>query len=130
MIQNINKKILLIEDDEDIRELLKELLTCAGYLIDCACNGRDALTHLRSNEPLPALILLDMLMPIMSGLEFRTEQLKDNKLKHIPVIVMSANSQLEKIAKEALADDYLEKPLKIDTILNKINRLISKPNPV
>src|SRR5687768_14141295 len=83
-------KILLVDDDADIREALEELLVDAGHSIITAGNGRQALDVL-AREPLPALILLDMMMPVMDGYEFLLEQRKDERLASIPVAVLTAS---------------------------------------
>ncbi|MDB4961462.1 MAG: response regulator receiver protein [Myxococcales bacterium] len=78
--------VLLIDDDIDTHDLLSVLLA-PGYTVTSACNGREALSILGSLQP--ALILLDLDMPIMNGLEFRDAQLRDEVLVKIPTIVMS-----------------------------------------
>lgn len=83
-------EILLIEDDEDLRELLAELLRSHGLAVRVAQHGREGLTMLRSGAPLPALILLDMMMPVMDGPTFRAEQQGDPSLSAIPVFVLTA----------------------------------------
>ena len=83
-------KILLVDDDDDIREALEELLSDAGHSIMTAGNGRQAL-DLLATEPLPALILLDVMMPVMDGYEFLHEQRKDARIAAIPVVVLTAS---------------------------------------
>ncbi|MEO6324402.1 MAG: response regulator [Thermoanaerobaculia bacterium] len=83
---------MVIEDDEVIRAGLGELLAQQGYRVELLPNGRDALERLRSGPP-PAVILLDLSMPVMSGWEFLDEKVKDPALAAIPVIVMSATGE-------------------------------------
>jgi CheY-like chemotaxis protein len=82
--------ILLIDDDRDIRETLGELLTMIGYHVTLACHGREALDILEGGAS-PDLILLDLMMPVMDGYEFREAQRKLPGGSEIPVFVMSAS---------------------------------------
>jgi CheY-like chemotaxis protein len=81
--------VLLVEDDLEISESLAELLRLQGFEVDTAHNGQEALDKLASGE-LPNLILLDLMMPVMNGWEFREKQLSDAQLAAIPVVVVSA----------------------------------------
>jgi CheY-like chemotaxis protein len=104
------KKILIVEDDGDSREVFAEVLRNAGF--DCvgARNGREALSYLRGN-PAPELILLDMFMPRMDGWQFRREQLADAALAAVPVIVLSAARVTRQSAISFGAAGFLEKPI-------------------
>jgi CheY-like chemotaxis protein len=114
--------ILIIEDDEDIRESLKELLEDEGYSVASSGNGREALEYLRSTTELPHLILLDLMMPVMDGYAFRAEQKSDETISKIPVIVMSADVRAEAKAAELQAVEIARKPLGIKAILELIHR--------
>src|SRR6266702_7825232 len=83
------KRVLVIEDDAVLSGALKLLLEWEGYQVDCAENGQDALDCLSTNGP-PAVILLDLLMPVLSGWGFREEQQRNPALASIPVVVVSA----------------------------------------
>ena len=83
-----NRCILVVEDDADVRETLAELLEAAGYQIAGAANGRQALEYLRWARP-PGLILLDLMMPVMDGHQFRQRQRQDPVLASIPIAVVS-----------------------------------------
>lgn len=109
--------ILIVEDDLDIREALAEALGFEGYDVFLAENGQEALDVLRAG-PLPHVILLDLLMPVMSGWQFRQEQLADPALAGIPVIVVSASAP-----GDARADRYLPKPFCIDELLSAVAEL-------
>jgi len=87
-----NFDIMVVEDDVAIREGLGELLEEQGYAVELVPNGFDALERLRSGSS-PALILLDLSMPVMTGWEFFDEKTKDPLLAEIPVIVMSATGE-------------------------------------
>jgi CheY-like chemotaxis protein len=81
--------ILIVEDDEAVRCTIAELLEDAGYLVECAVNGKEALGHLHRG-PLPFLILLDLLMPVMDGYEFYGQLQANPAWAAIPVVVVSA----------------------------------------
>src|ERR1700745_2705321 len=105
------KTIMIVEDDPYIREVMQEVLQSEGYKTITAGNGQEALDYLKSSPQNPALIILDLMMPIKDGFAFRSEQLLDPKISSIPVVVMSADghSGLKKIKTEAL--EYLKKPV-------------------
>lgn len=84
------KTILVVEDDVDIREAVTELLEGAGFKVRAAQNGLDALARLRQ-LPRPSVILLDLLMPIMNGWEFRRAQLRDGSVRNIPTVLATAS---------------------------------------
>lgn len=108
--------VLVIEDDEMLREGLAELFRDEGMDVATAANGREGLEYLRSNHP-PHVILLDLMMPIMSGPEFRAEQLGDATLSAIPVIVLSAAHDARKQAAALGAAGYFTKPIKIEKLV-------------
>jgi CheY-like chemotaxis protein len=112
--------ILIIEDDEAIRETLAAVLEDEGYLVQRAAHGREAMQQLRSGAPLPCLILLDLMMPIMSGWDFRAEQLREPALAHIPVIVLSADHEVGARASEIAAQGYLSKPMDLDALVEAV----------
>jgi CheY-like chemotaxis protein len=106
--------ILIVEDDADIRETLGDALELEGYDVVTAENGFDALCLLRSGLK-PGLILLDLVMPIMSGWQFRQVQLADPSLAGIPVVVVSASAP-----GDARPDRHLRKPFGIDELLSTV----------
>src|SRR5665648_169588 len=83
------KSILVVEDDDDIRNAIVDLLESEGYATEFAINGKDALDRLHEMSK-PCLVLLDMMMPIMNGREFLDIVMKDNRLAPIPVLIVSA----------------------------------------
>ena len=113
-----NKPLLVVDDDADLRELLRELLELQGYTVTTAVNGQDALTHLRDSPP-PAVILLDLMMPIMDGSQFLEEQRKDPDLARIPVVTMTAGRNLEHLA---AGHPLLAKPFDLDKLLELLER--------
>ena len=113
--------ILIIEDDEGVGPSLAGLLRGEGYSVDLAESGRIALERLQQQQqPLPSLILLDLMMPGMDGIEFRLRQLADSRLASIPVVVMSARPDVALQAKQLLVDDYLPKPMSFQDLLHAV----------
>src|SRR4029079_8357095 len=84
--------VLIVEDDEDLREMMAQMLTLEGFEAVAVANGREALEYLHEAEK-PDVILLDLMMPVMDGWEFRRQQQADPSLARLPVIVLSALDQ-------------------------------------
>jgi CheY-like chemotaxis protein len=107
--------ILIVDDHEDIRESLADVLAIEGYQVATAMNGRDALEYLKQN-PAPCLILLDLTMPVMNGWDFRKVQLQDPDLADIPVVIVSGTNQHHNtVSLQALK--YYDKPVNIPDLL-------------
>lgn len=87
------KSVLVVEDEHDARLLMRELLEGAGYTVVTATNGRDALELMRTMNPPPCLILLDLRMPIMDGWDFVAELHRHATLAQIPIGVQSAEEE-------------------------------------
>lgn len=116
------KTILLLEDDEDIRSSLVEALTAEGYEVVTATNGEEGVNALRdARSDLPDLIILDLMMPVKDGIEFRMEQQAEPRWKDIPVIVMTADTNAIRQL-EAVKGSYLRKPVDLDDLLLTIQR--------
>jgi CheY-like chemotaxis protein len=111
--------ILIVDDSEDFRDTLADLLTMQGYRVSCAANGREALEQLRGG-PLPRLILLDLKMPRMNGWDFREEQLRDPELAGIPVIILSGGADIPEETDGLGAAGYLPKPVDVSVLLSAI----------
>jgi two-component system chemotaxis response regulator CheY len=121
--QQMQKKILVVEDDKYIRETIIELLESEGYLTAPAADGREALDHLeKPDSKLPDVILLDLAMPGMDGFAFRAEQKKYPRFAAIPIIVMSAENNVESKRHRIGAVDFVKKPASIDVLLAAIKR--------
>ncbi len=124
-LSNAHKKaVMVVEDDPMIRSSLIELLESEGYDVVGVENGQAALTHLRSVPDLPGVILLDVMMPIMDGWQFRSQQLGDSKISKIPVIVVTADGSARDKAAVMSAQGWVNKPFKIDDILDAVARHI------
>jgi CheY-like chemotaxis protein len=113
--------VLIVEDDADLREMMAQLLTLEGYGTATVSNGREALRYLHEGE-VPKVILLDLMMPVMDGWEFRRRQQSDpdRKLADLPVIVLSALDQQRASNLEASA--FLKKPLDFDRLLELVRQ--------
>jgi CheY-like chemotaxis protein len=121
MVKGSTKSILVVEDDAVTRDAVALVLQDEGYSVTGVANGQEALLHLRSTPP-PNLILLDLMMPVMNGWEFRKQQTKDPALKSIPVLVVSADAGVPQKAAALGATDYLIKPIDIHKLLEAVQR--------
>ena len=109
--------ILVVEDNDDVREMMAVTLELEGHEVATAINGRDALEKLHSGER-PCLILLDLMMPIMNGWEFRRALERDPEFHDVPVVVVSAATG--EMIQRAEAVVYLPKPLDMDELLDVV----------
>lgn len=112
-------RVLIIEDDHDIREMLESVLKDEGYEVWSAKNGRAGLEVLRS-QGLPSLILLDLMMPVMDGKAFLEEAAKDPKLAAVPVLLLTASHT----GTDLPVSGYLKKPLDLDQLLDSVGRFV------
>lgn len=113
----MSHRLLVVEDDEIIRESLVEFLEDHGYAATGAIHGRQALDELSNNPELPCMIVLDLMMPVMDGTAFREEMLRDPELSQIPVVVISAYRDLRDRVKDLEPVTVLPKPLKLPELL-------------
>jgi CheY-like chemotaxis protein len=120
-------RVLVVEDDDDTRDALEELLGNAGYQVLVAANGAAALSLLRrepgARRPPCDLVILDLMMPIMNGWDFRAKQRADPALAGIPVLLMSAGGHLAVVSGELGVADHISKPVEAPDLLNKVARL-------
>ncbi len=111
-------KLMIIDDDRDIREVLGEMLADEGFIIEAAWNGAEALKRLRAGFR-PNLIILDLMMPVMDGIAFREELKHTPELAAIPVIGVTA-------APASDADfECMRKPLCFDAVVERIQTTLS-----
>jgi CheY-like chemotaxis protein len=115
--------VLLVEDDADLREVMEEALRMKGLEVATAANGVEALQYLREG-PLPAVILLDLMMPVMDGETFRQLQRDAPQWAEIPVCVLSADRDLARRAKEMGVDTFLSKPVNLDDVVAVVKRFL------
>ena len=116
-----NGRILLIEDDADLRDALSQILRDEGYEVVGAAHGREALDTLRAGQRVD-VILLDLTMPVMNGWQFRAEQREDPLLSRIPVIVISAGNDLPAQMPLLGLDEYVHKPIRLEILLDSLAR--------
>ena len=114
-------QILIVEDDDDLREVVKDLLRDLGYSVATAVNGSDALHYLRTNRP-PGLIVLDVMMPVMDGVEFCRRRLRDPALRTIPIFLFTARGQ--SIANVS-AVRVLRKPLVVEELIDAVRSVVA-----
>lgn len=118
--------ILIIEDDEDIRESLKNILEMEGYEVHAAKNGKEGLELLR-NIPAPGIIFLDLMMPVMSGWDFLEARKKDgNSFGEVPVYVLTAVHNPMQIPK---ANGTIRKPIELENLLEIVREFCGDPQP-
>jgi CheY-like chemotaxis protein len=110
-------RILVVEDDDDAREAMVALLQMKGYRAVPAGNSKEALDYLHQ-APVPDLIILDLWMPVMDGWQFRAEQIKDPRLKKVPVIVVTALSDRDDVD----ANEVIIKPVDVDRLLTTVGQ--------
>jgi len=108
-----------VEDDADLRDMMAQFLVLEGFNPKTVSNGREALDYLHEG-PRPAVILLDLMMPVMDGWEFRRQQQRDPKAAKVPVIVLSA---LDRTRAGDLGEvAFMKKPLDFDRLLELVRR--------
>lgn len=124
------KKILLVDDEQDIVETLKFVLESEGYTCYCAYNGEDGLKL--AKEIIPDLMILDIMMPKINGFKISRLLKYDAKYKNIPIIMLTARSQEsdKQIGEETGADVYITKPFDLEEVLSTVARLINKNEEV
>ena len=113
--------VLVVDDDSDIRESLKDVLSDEGYRVACASDGLEAIEYLRSHDR-PGLILLDWMMPNCNGACFRVKQRQHPALAGIPVVLLTADARVQTKMAEVDALDYVPKPVRLETLLAVIDR--------
>jgi len=127
-------KILIVDNDKNTVELIKaSLISKVDCGIDLACSGEEALEMMKKNGKYD-LLILDIMMPTISGLDVCDLMMKDEKLKNIPVLLISAlpiasssfQESLEKFKELKLVKDVLEKPFEIDSLANKVKAIVGK----
>jgi DNA-binding response OmpR family regulator len=118
------KKILIVDDDANIRTLLTVNLSANGYAIETAVDGNDAIEKISRNPPW--LIVLDIMMPEVDGWEVCKHVKDDPDLENVKILMLTArDTQRDKLIGQKVlkADEYLTKPFDIDVLLSKISAL-------
>jgi two-component system chemotaxis response regulator CheY len=115
------KTVLVVDDDRDIRDVLTDALEAEGYRVVTTCDGQEALDWLRAGTARPCVILLDLMMPRMDGLQFRTEVLNEPRFAAIPVVVLSADPSVVATAKSLNFAGSLRKPVPLEALLAAVH---------
>jgi len=113
-------KLLVCDDDAGSLAALADILSMEGYLVETVANGQEALDHLHASATAPALIILDLIMPVVDGWQFLAEMRTDEELSRhrIPVIVVTAlNAKVD-------ADAIIRKPIDLVCLLQTVERLL------
>jgi CheY-like chemotaxis protein len=118
------KRILVVDDEQMIRDVVAEILRDEGYLVDLAPDGRSALEQI--GEQQPDLVLMDVMMPGMDGREAYAAMRARRDLTEVPVILMSAAVPRRRLDPDI--DAYLPKPFGIEALLELVERLIGPPD--
>ena len=123
----MSKKILIVDDEEDIAFSIARRLTASGYEAICAEDGAEGLRRAQTENP--DLIILDLMLPKMDGFKVCRLLKFDERYKRIPIIMLSARSQQEDIAlgRETGAEFYMTKPFNSGALLEKIKELLETP---
>ncbi len=117
----MNRSILVIEDDADVREVLVDVLVAEGLRVYSATHGAEALAWLRQGHTRPSVILLDLAMPVVDGVTFIDELLADRVLRSIPVIAVTAQTALSPAVRAAVLT-VLTKPVELNVLLETVHQ--------
>jgi CheY-like chemotaxis protein len=120
--------LLVVEDDDDIREIMRDILAADGFEVEVARDGLEALDKLRDGCH-ASLILLDMMMPRMDGEAFLTALRRDRDRADTRVVVISGNAQARARAGQLAVDGCLVKPFDLADLLEVVHRLAPHPAP-
>ena len=125
----MNGKIFIIEDETSIIHLVQHNLEKDGFIVSSAINGNEGLKDLKKFEP--NLLLLDWMLPDLSGIEICKSIRKDKSFKNLPVIMLTAKGEEEDKIKglDSGADDYLTKPFSYNELLARIKAILRRSNP-
>jgi CheY-like chemotaxis protein len=121
------KRVLVVDDDADIREIEQLLLEENGYRVQTAADGAKALKALDPADP-PDVILLDLMMPIMNGEQF-LKAIEGSPWARVPVILVSGHRSVQEKLQELHAAAWLPKPVDLDLFLDTLEQVAGKPSP-
>jgi CheY-like chemotaxis protein len=114
-------KVLVVDDDYSVQDAIKDVLEDEGYEVSLAANGLEALKELRRGGS-PCVILLDLMMPVMNGWEFRREQLEDDGLAAIPTVLLTAHGRADENTQELKAAGCIRKPANPGDLIEAVQR--------
>ncbi len=118
------KRILLIDDEINLQQLVKVVLSSKGYNVTTADNGKDGLEKLEAADP--DLIILDMNMPVMGGVEFYQRVCDAWSQPKYPILILTARANMEDFFKGMDVDGFMAKPFEIDDLLTEVQRILAK----
>lgn len=118
------KKILIIDDEADLTEMAAYRIKKAGYSVETACNGLEGLKKLE--HFIPDLIILDINMPVMGGIEFYEKTLEANDKPKYPILVLTARANMEGLFRQLYVDGFMNKPYEFDDLLREIKVITNK----
>jgi len=113
----MSTSVLVVEDDPDNRELLLDMLRLYGFVATGASDGSEALDLLRTGDVQPSVIVLDLDMPRVDGLQFLDEQSKDDRIREVPVVVVSACYELDSWPRTGRWTHTLQKPIEVGALI-------------
>jgi len=125
----MNGKIFIIEDEPSIIQLIQHNLEKNGFIVSSSINGNDGLKELKKFQP--DLLLLDWMLPDLSGIEICKSIRKDNSFKNLPIIMLTAKGEEEDKIKglDSGVDDYLTKPFSFNELKSRIKAVLRRSNP-
>jgi CheY-like chemotaxis protein len=115
--------ILIVEDDFETRYMLATCLETAGFRVLTAANGREALMTIQRD--IPSVLLVDLMMPVMDGVEFRRVQRRRRGTAGIPFVIFTGAANGAEVAAQVGADGFLEKPVDTEQLLSLMKRLLA-----
>jgi CheY-like chemotaxis protein len=117
--------VLLVDDDRDIRDTIEQILSEEGYGVASVADGELALERL-AGDPLPRLILLDLMMPVMDGQAFLAQFARQPRLAKIPVVIISSSRDAQREATALGTAGYLAKPIELHLLLESVRRWVAR----
>lgn len=120
-------RILIVDDDPTIRSVLEALLEDEGFMPVTAANGREAVAIVRDDPP--ALVLMDLMMPVMNGVEAARTLKSAPETANVPIIAMSAGFILRESIDDLLADSIISKPFDLDALIANIRATLRRASP-
>ncbi|MFN5174499.1 MAG: phosphate regulon transcriptional regulator PhoB [Holosporaceae bacterium] len=129
MDTELREKILVVEDEASLRELLQYNLEKEGYRVTLATDGEDGLLHVEENKP--DLIVLDWMLPQVSGIEVCRRLRRSNETKLIPILMLTAKGEEADMVRGLSigADDYMTKPFSVVELVARVKALLRRSNP-
>ncbi|MCU1279154.1 MAG: hypothetical protein JWM53_2700 [bacterium] len=123
MSETASPWVLIVDDDEDIRDTIQSLLQLRGFTVDTAADGLSGLERMRRG-PLPALVILDFMMPGMNGDEFLAAQMSDPQLAAVPVVLLTVAGEAGGAARVAI--ERIAKPIDLQLLFSTVARFCSR----